>query len=242
MSAPFHVTALLASAVFLAGSWVEADTVVLKDGTRLTGEVTAGRERVTIRSSSGTLILPAARVGRIERAEPPADQPPRAKSAPRKAPEAPRVEPAASVGKLPPVSDALQRKITVDFEAVPLAGALEQIGELADLDVVLGAEVREDPEPVSLRLEERSVETVLELLLEPRGYGYTARPSRILYVGRGPVGGEYFVRIYDVRDLLLSIEDQAVSGAGAGGGARQDTEGGLAPQFASGQAGSQLQV
>ncbi|MHC4593281.1 MAG: hypothetical protein ACYS8L_11405 [Planctomycetota bacterium] len=198
MSSPFRVTVLFASVVFLAGTWVEADTVVLKDGTRLTGEVAAGRLRVTIRSSTGTLILPAARVGRIERAE--------------------------------------------LFDAVPLADALEHIGELADLDVVLGAEIRADPEPVSLHLTEKPVETVLEFLLEPRGYGYTARPSRILYVGRGPVGGEYVVRVYDVRDLLLSIEDQPGAAAAAGGVAGRDTGGDVAPQFGSGQAGSQLQV
>jgi hypothetical protein len=242
MSSPFGVTVLFASVVFLAGSWVEADTVVLKDGTRLTGEVATGRLRVTIRSSAGTLILPAARVGRIERAGLPAEQPREVTPAQREAPVAPRVKPVASAGKLPPVSEVLTGRITVDFDAVPLASALEHIGELTDLDVVLGAEVRADPEPVSLRLTEKPVETVLDFLLEPRGYSYTAKPSRILYVGRGPVGGEYVVRIYDVRDLLLSIEDQPGAGAGAGGAAGRGTVGDLAPQFGSGQAGSQLQV
>ena len=245
----------------LAAGGGRADTVVLKDGARLSGTVAVAGNGVTIRSSAGTLSIPAWRVAIVEREGQAAEAPPAQHAA---APQRPAVpasvlpEQAASVRPgSPAVADVLGRKLDVDLEGVPVDKVLEYVREMTGVNMAVSAEVKADAEPVYLRLKAVSVEVILELVLEPRGFCYSVRPGEILFVHKGAPGGDAEARVYEVSDLLLSREDQVggggvasrgqgaglSAGGGAGGGGRSAGGasvggGGLSPQFGAAPGGA----
>jgi hypothetical protein len=217
---------------------LSADTVVLGNGARLTGEVVVGPERLTVRSASGSVVLPLRRILKVEGESGGAvalpGRPARAvarstealtveagdadKSA---AEEAPTPTPRASGGP-PRVRDVLAQRIDIDFEGVAAEDVLVYIRELTGVNLALAPEVRLDATPVNLRLRDVRIEEVLELILEPRSLHYSIRPGEILYV-YGGAGGEFVMRVYPVADLLVSTEDRygggdLTTGNGTGGG------------------------
>jgi len=66
--AAFFVGVALALCATRAG----ADSVFLRNGTRLAGEVDTAHGEVTVKTEDGVLTLPAWRVARVERADAPA--------------------------------------------------------------------------------------------------------------------------------------------------------------------------
>lgn len=250
----FMRAATMSAALLLVAGWAQADTVVLLDGARLTGEVEVTRKGVTVRSGDGTLTLPAWRVARVVRAEA-SSEPAQKPAAEAPAPEtAERQEPAAreKQDRPPAVARVLKQKLSVDFEGASLEDVLSYIREVTGVNMGLTAEVRADTDPVYLNLTDVTVESILELVLEPRGFGYAVKPGDILYVRKGRLGEDLQVRVYDVRDLLLSNEDRfggaGAGGVGAGGGGQGaggagglGGGGGFSPQFGGGQGGAGAQ-
>ncbi|MFO7957954.1 MAG: STN domain-containing protein [Candidatus Brocadiia bacterium] len=141
------------------------------------------------------------------------------------------------------VAEVLERRIDVDFDGIPLSDMLSYIQEVTGVNMVVSNEVRRSPEPVYLRMRNVSVETVLELALEPHGFDYAVRPGQILFVGEEGEVHKHVFRVYPVTDLLLNRGAPAAPGgaglpgtrgtAGGGGG------GGLNPQFAPAPSGGQ---
>jgi len=125
--------------------------------------------------------------------------------------------------------------MSVDFDGVPLHDALEYVREVTGVNMALSSEVRADTEPVHLRLKQVRLETILELILEPRGFSYTVRPGEVLYVRAG-AAGDLVPRVYEVTDLLVSTEDRGLGqqAAGRGGGTTTGRGGavGVSPQYA----------
>jgi hypothetical protein len=210
-------------ALLVPHAWIGADTVVLTDGARLAGRVSRNGREVTIRSGSGTLALPLWRVARIEPdSAGVATQGPGAAPAAEAAAAAPEAhQPAEAVPARPgppAVADVLKRRIDIDFQDAPLADVLKFVREVTDVNMAVAPEVRADLAPVTLRLRNMPVETILDLILEPRGYGYSVRPGEVIYVRAAPGERDYVLWIYDVRDLLVSTQDRGVGGqAGLGG-------------------------
>lgn len=236
-----------------------ADTVVLRDGTRLSGDVRVGRDRVTVRSRNGILTLPSWRVVQVmgpqEAAVPqPAPQavsPPAVGSEVPKAVAAPGPTPGPAARRPgpPAVAEVLARNMTVNFDGVPVQEVMEYIRELTGVNMALAADVRTAPVPVYLNVRDVPLSTILEEALEPNDLACTIRPGEILYVGRrGTL--KPAMRIYQATDLLLSVEDR-IGGIGQtlGGGSqsqRSSTQSGATdsdrsgPQYSSGNPGAQL--
>jgi len=228
-----------------------ADTVVLRDGTRLSGDVRVGRDRVTVGSRNGILTLPSWRVVQVmgprEIAVP---QPaPQAVSPPAVAAPEPTPGPAAWRPGPPAVAEVLARKMTVNFDGVPVQEVMEYIRELTGVNMALAADVRTAQVPVYLNVRDVPLSTILEETLEPNNLACTIRPGEILYVGRrGTL--KPAMRIYHATDLLLSVEDR-IGGIGPtlGGGSQSQgsssqrgatDSGRSAPQYSSGSPGAQL--
>jgi len=256
------VAGRLAAAVLVAGGlcplWARADTVVLRDGTRIAGEVEKTHRKVSITTAEGTLTLPLWRVvsievsgSAIEPAGKPAGRPPAPAKA-QESPVAPEAEPASSPARAPKagarapaparpvttppkVADVLARQLSVDFQGNELVDVLDYVRELTGVNMALHSAVLRDKEPVYLRVENVPVKTILDVVLKPRGLGYSVRPGEILYVHPGP-GAPYVPRVYYVSDLLLSTEDRYSSAGGDGAGATslsgRGAAGGTGFQFA----------
>jgi len=226
----------------LCATPAKADSVFLRNGTRLAGEVDTARSEVTVKTEDGVLTLPAWRVARVEWADAlavPSPQlagrPAPAASSKVRAPRGPS-EPAVAQPSGPPrVKNVLATRMSVDFDGVSLHDALEYVREVTGVNMALSSDVRADAEPIHLHLEQVRLETILELILEPRGFSYTVRPGQVLYVRAG-AAGNLVPRVYEVTDLLVSTEDRGLGqqGAGRGGGAAagRGSAAGLSPQFA----------
>lgn len=241
MSFSLRVALLGTALILLAGAWAQADTVVLTDGTELEGDVRVTHQRVTVQTEEGSLTLPAWRVIRVETGDAASASTagPKPRPAGAKKEEGVRrptlLEPrrARAVSR---VADVLKSDISVEFDGASLLDVLTYIRELTGVNMALSRDVRLDTEPIRLRLKSVAVETVLELVLEPRGFDYTVKAGEILYVHKG-VAGEPTVRVYRVTDLLLSTMDRPGAmqggrgGAGGGLGAGRGGAAGLSPQF-----------
>lgn len=236
--------ALCAGLLLTGAAWVTADTVVLTDGTRLSGEVTSAPQGVLVRSDGGILKLPAWRVDRVEKggqlsamtapaktAAPAPAAAPAPQTAPAKAePAAPAAaagpKPGPETGGPPSVAEALKRKVDADFEGMPLHQVLDYLHELTGVNMVLAQEVRADTEPVYLHLKNVTVKNVLDLALGLRGYSYVVKPGEVIYVRAGLTSADLELRVYNVKDLILSIEDQYGTRAGGGGSSTTGRAGG----------------
>jgi len=140
--------ALLAAVVV---AHAQADTVVLRNGMRLKGQVSTTPTHVTIRYEGGVLELPGWQVTRIE----PARRVPVSRRAPTRRPGAARVA-------------FLDERLDVDFEDTPLKEALEFLTQNTSARMELGADVGEDEPPVSLSMQDATLRAVLERILTSR--------------------------------------------------------------------------
>ena len=109
--------------------------------------------------------------------------------------------------------DAVRRlsaqKITVDFDQVKLADALDFLRDATGLNLVLmpSAAVRDAEQPVRLKAKDLTVKSVLKLLLQPRGMAVAWRDGALAIVPAEELQEDVAMKIYDVRSQLLKIED-----------------------------------
>jgi len=196
----------------------EAGTVVLGDGTVLEGDVSREADWVAIRSETGTLRLPVRRVAVLQadsQDRAPQVEPPRAAAAAPEADAGGEEAQADGVGRAPGRSSSrppraaavLESKMDVDFDGVSVYEVVSFVQINSGVNMAVANVVREDRRPVTLHLKNVPVATILELALEPLGFGYTVKPGDIIDV-RGSSAGAISLRIYNVRDLLLDVGDR----------------------------------
>ena len=121
-----------------------ADTVVLKGGSRLEGEVRALGSRVEVTTEAGTLTLPAWRVSRVLREAPAAQE----------------------QKELTETRRALKAEIAVEFEETPLPDALSRLAAEAGLELVLAPEARKAEQTVTLERRGETGVLLRDLLAE----------------------------------------------------------------------------
>ncbi len=222
-----------AVAAVLLCSAVAADELVFSSGAVLTGKVHLGGARVRVVTEHGAFVVSrgsvarvtvggvttvlgeveereavAAGWGRAERpqlsalAEAPAPRPVGAsRGAVRKGPRALAERPAASPGAV------LSRPISVDFDATPVADAIEYLREATGLDFAYRpADLRAGVTVVSLRLKRVRASQVLDLTLEQVALGWTLK-GNVVQVRPDDEIGRFELRGYDVRDLLVNGHD-----------------------------------
>jgi hypothetical protein len=102
-------------------------------------------------------------------------------------------------------------KISLDFTDAPLPEALDFIRSFSGIDFVIDTKVREkypdDQLKVSLKVKDIPLESALRLLLSGKNLGAAYREGVLMIVLKEDLDKEVLLRIYDVRDLLLKIQD-----------------------------------
>lgn len=232
-----------------------ADTVVLRDGARVKGEVRVGREHVEVSTATGTLSLPKRRVQSIarddekasvrrprKRAETASREEPEGEPVAEREPESPE---AAQAGARPEdgppaVAEVLEQRIDIEFDGAPVSEVVDFLRQVTGANFVISRRVRRNAEGVHLRLNDVTVRQVLDLLGDSHNLRYETRPGRILYVAQRGTGEGYVLRLYDVRDLLVSSEDADINGDenGDGGGLNS---GDFNPQFGAPTGGARIE-
>lgn len=118
-------------------------------------------------------------------------------------------------------------RISVDFRETSLDDAINYFREYTGLNMVIDAEVhtRLTPEQlkVNLTVKDLLVKSALKLLLTTKDLTMSYREGVLIILPKDKVNAAVVTRMYDVRDLLLRIQDfpgpkvDLVPPAGAGG-------------------------
>jgi hypothetical protein len=118
-------------------------------------------------------------------------------------------------------------RISVDFNNIPMEETLNFIREFSGLNIVVDGEVMtkltEDQLKVTLKVKDLLLKSVLKLMLNPRDLTAVYKEGVLLILPKGKADHAVTLQMYDVRDLLVKIQDfpgprvELVSPSGAGG-------------------------
>lgn len=102
-------------------------------------------------------------------------------------------------------------RVSVDFQDMALEEALAFLSDFSGLNIVLDGEVTQKFSPdqlkVTLRVKDLLLKSCLKLLLNGRGLTATYRDGVLLVVLKEKVDQAVTLQIYDVRDLLVKLQD-----------------------------------
>jgi len=220
-----------------------ADTVVLRSGKEIEGQVKTFSNGVHVSTENGTVTIPTWRVARVTRDNPGTTDEHGRDAAPQEVRAIP-AESAFAVLKRSVGSAALgaiemlERSISVDFVETPLRDALSYVQEVTGGNFSVGPAVDEPSvEPVTLRLKDVKVRELLKVMLEPAGLDFCVSEGGVIRIDKAGKLDRYSLRVYDVRDLLYDVSDKAPRGRREAGQARQDG-GGYAEGYTAGQWGT----
>ncbi len=101
-------------------------------------------------------------------------------------------------------------RVSVDFNGVSLDEALNFLRDFSGLNMVLDAEVRskltEDQLKVTLKVKDLPLKSIIKLMLDPRDLTAVMKEGALLITSKER-SDPLTLQIYDVRDLLLKIQD-----------------------------------
>jgi hypothetical protein len=119
-------------------------------------------------------------------------------------------------------------RVTVDFSNTTLEEAISYLRDFTSLNIIVDAEVykaqSEDQLKVTLKVKDLLLKSVLKLMLTSRELTAMYKEGVVLIVPKGKVDKAVTLQLYDVRDLLVKIQDFAgpkvelVSPSKGGGG------------------------
>jgi len=104
-------------------------------------------------------------------------------------------------------------RITVDFANVTLEEAIGYLRDFSGLNIVVDAEVyknqSEDQLKVTLKVKDLLLKSILKLMLNSRELTAMYKEGVVLVVPKGKIDKAVTLQLYDVRDLLVKIQDFA---------------------------------
>jgi hypothetical protein len=102
-------------------------------------------------------------------------------------------------------------KVSVDFTNVTLEEAVSFLRDFTGLNIVVDAEVykaqSEDQLKVTLKVKDLYLKSVLKLVLAARDLTAMYKDGVILIVPKAKIDKSVTLQLYDVRDLLVKIQD-----------------------------------
>ncbi|MBI2901653.1 MAG: hypothetical protein HYY17_15830 [Planctomycetes bacterium] len=100
-------------------------------------------------------------------------------------------------------------RVSVDFRETPIEDAMEFLRQHGGLNIVVSPRVHESrPDArVTLKLRHVSLKSALKIALGSLDLGATFRDGAIVVVPKEELRGAAVVRVYDVRDILLRLQD-----------------------------------
>ncbi len=119
-------------------------------------------------------------------------------------------------------------RVSVDFTNTTLEEAISYLRDFTSLNIIVDAEVyknqSEDQLKVTLKVKDLLLKSVLKLMLTSRELTAMYKEGVVLIVPKGKIDKAVTLQLYDVRDLLVKIQDFAgpkvelVSPSRGGGG------------------------
>lgn len=119
-------------------------------------------------------------------------------------------------------------RVTVDFTNTTMEEAINYLRDFSGLNIIVDAEVyknqSEDQLKVTLKVKDLLLKSVLKLMLNSRELTAMYKEGVVLVVPKGKIDKAVTLQLYDVRDLLVKLQDFAgpkvelVSPSKGGGG------------------------
>ncbi len=119
-------------------------------------------------------------------------------------------------------------RLTVNFENTTMEEAISYLRDFSGLNIIIDAEVyknqSEDQLKVTLKVKDLLLKSILKLMLTSRELTAMYKEGVLLIIPKGKVDKSVTLQLYDVRDLLVKIQDfpgpkvELVSPSKAGGG------------------------
>ena len=126
------------------------------------------------------------------------------------------------------IEEALKnRRVSFDFVDTPLEDVIAFLNSIADVNMVLDpnalAMAKDVDMPVTLKVQDMRLGAALQWILRLVGLRYALRDEAIFISNEENIKDESVLRMYDVTDLIVEIEDfegsaSALEGGGGGGG------------------------
>ncbi|MCK6470340.1 MAG: hypothetical protein L6R28_01225 [Planctomycetes bacterium] len=107
------------------------------------------------------------------------------------------------------IMNRLQRKVSFEFEDAPLSDAINFLKSLTDVTMIVDPRVKAggaEP-PVSLRVTDMKLQLALEWILKLADMKYALQDNAIFISKEANLIQDVEMRIYDVTDLTLNIQD-----------------------------------
>ena len=102
-------------------------------------------------------------------------------------------------------------RVSVDFTNTPLEEAVAFLRDFTGLNIIVDAEVyknqSEDQLKITLKVKELSLKSVLKLMLSSRELTAMYKEGVLLVVPKSKIDKAVTLQLYDVRDLLVKIQD-----------------------------------
>src|SRR5262245_36714488 len=102
-------------------------------------------------------------------------------------------------------------RVSVDFANQTLEEAISFLRDFTGLNIIVDAEVyksqSEDQLKVTLKVKELTLKSVLKLMLNGRELTAMYKEGVVLVVPKGKIDKAVTLQLYDVRDLLVKIQD-----------------------------------
>ena len=123
------------------------------------------------------------------------------------------------------IKESLTKPVTLDFAETPVTDVVTFLQDFTGVNMILDPNAVEDGGPsITLKVEDMPLEKALGFILQFAQLDYEIRGDA-LFISDEEGLSDYDLRTYDVRDLLISIQDKestefnmAAGGGGAGGG------------------------
>lgn len=119
-------------------------------------------------------------------------------------------------------------RLTVNFENTTMEEAIAYLRDFSGLNIVIDAEVyknqSEDQLKVTLKVKDLLLKSILKLMLTSRELTAMYKEGVLLIIPKGKIDKSVTLQLYDVRDLLVKIQDfpgpkvELVSPSKGGGG------------------------
>src|SRR5690349_2742334 len=102
-------------------------------------------------------------------------------------------------------------RVSVDFTNQTLEEAIAFLRDFTGLNILVDAEVyktqSEDQLKITLKVKELALKSVLKLMLNSRDLTAMYKEGVVLVVPRGKIDKAVSLQLYDVRDLLVKLQD-----------------------------------
>ena len=104
-------------------------------------------------------------------------------------------------------------RVSVDFNNQTLEEALSFLRDFSGLNIVVDAEVyksqSEDQLKITLKVKDLLLKSVLKLMLSSRELTAMYKDGVVLIIPKGKIDKSVTLQLYDVRDLLVKLQDFA---------------------------------